>query len=533
VGSLRFSHIGNRYGPKLNWLWAVILFAQFFVCLLMAVPAIAGQSPAARARSHVERFSSLDVRAERIEAEASAKLATNPDDPEALNLRALARMRFGRYQEAYEDLRRAVLLKPASSTYQAHLGYVLWKLGRAEEAMSAMRAALKLDDNNFTAHYQLGRFLLRTGGRDQLVEAVAHFNRALEIDPQQYDVRFELITAYRALGDKVRASNQLDLLWDARPSDPRVFYASALLATDRDDLEAAIKDFKEALRRDPTLLDAWQDLGLAYAKLNRWPQAVETFAELARRQPQSVDAAYLHALSLFNAGQLSDAEREVRRALRLNAGAAEAHTLLGVILASGGNANNEASEALAQAIALNPNSFDAHFYLGRVLYAMKDYSGAVAQLRVAVGLNPRQKEARFFLGTALETAGDAEAALVEYEELVKLDPKSAMGQIGLGALMVKQGRIAEAITALRRAISLDPKNFEAHRALGRALALADRFSEAVEVLKVAVSLAPNRADAHYQLGLVLKRLGRTEEAAREFALVEQINKEFRNSSSQH
>src|SRR5262249_44135522 len=150
------------------------------------------------------------------------------------------------------------------------------------------------------------------------------------LDPLKDEVRFELIAAYRALGDRAQASTQLDFLGDARPSDPRVFYTSALLATDRDDLEAALRDFREALRRDPTMFDAWQDLGLVLIKLKRWQEAVDTFAELARRQPSSVDAAYLHALSLLNNGRAVDAEREARRALRINAGAAEAHTLLGV-----------------------------------------------------------------------------------------------------------------------------------------------------------------------------------------------------------
>jgi tetratricopeptide (TPR) repeat protein len=390
--------------------------------------------------------------------------------------------------------------------------------------------AIKLDNNNFTAHYQLGRFLVRMGGRDQNTEAVAHLRRALELDPQQYDVRFELIAAYRALGDRSQAATQLDFLWDARPTDGRVFYVSALLATDRDDFEAAIKDFKEALHRDPAMFGAWQDMGLAYVKLKRWPQAVEAFAELAGRMPDSVDAAYLHALSLFNAGRASDAEPEVRRALRLNAGAADAHTLLGVILASRGNANAEASDVLSQAIALNANSFDAHFYLGRVSYAQKDYAAAVNELRTSVRLNPRHGEARFFLGTALEAAGESDSAMDEYNALARIDPESAIGLLGLGALLVKQGKTQEAIGALTRAIALDPNSFEAQWAMGRALAQTSRLPEAVEALQAAVSLAPYRADAHYQLGLALRRLGRNDEAAREFATVEKLNTEFRTGA---
>ncbi|HWT01075.1 MAG TPA: tetratricopeptide repeat protein [Pyrinomonadaceae bacterium] len=508
---------------------------QLFAAVLFCAAAAPAQQPAPTAtatpaRSHVERFSTPEMRAGRAESDASVKLASDPNDTEALNLRAAARVRLGKYKEAHEDLRRAVSLKPASAEYQANLGYVLWKLGRVEESIAAERAALRLDDKNLMAHHQLGRVLLRLGDPKQLEEAAEHLRRALELNARQYEVRFELIAAYRALGRRADASTHLAFLRDAMPSDPRVFYISALLASDRDDIAAAVRDFKEALRRDPTLLGAWQDLGLAYVKLKQWPEAVETFAELARRDREAVDAAYLHALALFNAGKAAEAEAEARRALRINAGAAEAHTLLGVILAARGDSNDEAAESLAQSVALNPNSFDARFYLGRVQYALKDFAGAVSNLREAARLNPLHQEARFFLGTALESAGDSDAALAQYQELVKLDEQSAVGQLGLGALLVKQGKTAEAVAALRRAVALDANNFEGHWALGRALALGENFAEAVEALKKAVALAPRRSDAHYQLGLALRRAGRAEEAAREFAIVEQLNTEFRTST---
>ena len=182
--------------------------------------------------------------------------------------------------------------------------------------------------------------------------------------------------------------------------------------------------------------------------------------ELTRRQPNSVEAAYLHSLALYNSGQLGPAEAEVRRVLRLDAGAVEAHTLLGIILASQGstntnnNANVEAADALSQAVALNGGSFDAQFYLGRVQYSMKDYAAAVRSLRAAVNINPRHAEARFFLGTALEAAGDSNAAAAEYQALVKNDPDSAIGQLGAGALLIKQGKIDEAVIDLKRAVAL-------------------------------------------------------------------------------
>jgi tetratricopeptide (TPR) repeat protein len=486
---------------------------------------------AAPMRSHAERFSTSEAKAEKIEINATTKLQTNPQDAAAFNERALARVRLHRYEEAYVDLSQAVELKPGDASYQANLGYVLWKLGRAGEAVAAERAALRLDDRNYTAHYQLGSFLLRLGDSRDLEESAAQFRRALELDPRQYDVRFELIAVYRLLKDSTRAISQLLLIQDARPSDARVAYVRGLLAADRDDFPAAVNDFREALDRDRTLVGAWQDLGLAYVKLDRWADAVQAFAELSEQRADSVEAAYLHALALYNVQQHEAAEKESRRALRLNPGAADAYTLLGMILASRGNANAEAGEALSQAVALDAKNYDAVFNLGRVQYADKDYSGAVRSFRSATTLHPKSAEARFFLGTLLEINGDSAAALLEYEQLVKLDPNSVFGQVGLGALLLKQDKKAEAIAALQRAITIDAHNFEARWSLGRALILSERYAQAIETLQVAVGLEPKRVDAHFQLGQALKRLGRTEAANREFAIVEKLNLEFRTNSS--
>ncbi len=510
----------------------IIRLTALGFCLFAFLDEVAGQNTnPPKERSHVERFSTPEVRAERSESDMTARLVTNPKDDAALNLRSVARMRLGRYTEALEDLKAAIGLNPKNAEYQANFGYVLWKLGRAEEAVNAERAALKVDPGNTTAHYQLGRFLLRLGERKDLNEAIVELKRALELDPRQYEVRFELIAAYRELPDLAQAAAQLDVLQDSRPTDPRVFYVTGLLDTDRNDLSSAVRNFNEAIKRDPTLYGAWQDLGLAYIKGNRWDEAVKVFSDLAQRQPNSVEAAYFHALSLYNAGKMTEAETEARRALRVDAGAVEAHTLLGIVLASRGNANAEAADSLAQAIALNPASFDAQFYLGRVQYAMKDYAASVKSLRAAVQLNPRHVEARFFLGTALESAGESDAAMAEYQSLAQSEPNSAIGQLGLGALLVKQGKTAEAVVVLQRAVNLDPSEFEAHWALGRALALQENYAGAVASFEKAVALAPNRSDAHYQFGLALRRLGRTAEANREFALVERLNTDFRTRSS--
>ena len=519
--------------PEAFFLWladVLPVMKTLLTLVLILIPVCVNngqtQNPAP-IRSHVERFSTPEARAAKIEQDATAKLQTSPADTNVINERALARLRLNKFSEAYEDLKRAVELKPDSAEYKANLGYVMWKLGRPEEAIQTEREALKLDDKNYTANYQLGRFLLRTGNKQLLQEAASHLKKALEIDPRQYEVRFELIAAYREIGETASAIVQLDLLEDARPSDARVNYVSALLYIDRGDMNLAISGFREALRKDPNLYGAWQDLGLAYVRLNRWSEAVEAFAELSKRQQGSVEAAYLHGLALYNARKITEAEGEARRALRLNPGFADAHVLLGIILASKVASYYEALESLNQAVALAPSNFDAVFYLGRVQYLLRDYANSNKSLQLALQLNPKSVETRFFVGTVLEALGESDQALVHYQQIVELDQKSFYGQLGLGALLVKQGKLDEAVTALSNALLLNKDSFEANWNLGRAYTLLEKHAMALNYLEAAVTLQPDRTDARYQLALTLRRLGRNEEATREFALVEKLNKEFR------
>ncbi len=503
----------------------------FLSVLLIAVQAVSAQTPettpAPVKRSHVDRFRTPEARALKIEAEATEKLKLNPNSAETVNDRALARMRLQNYGGANEDLKRAVELDPVNAEYRANLGYVLWKLGRGAEAIAAEREALKLDEKNYTANYQLGRFLLRTGDRKLLPEAVQKLRRALELDARLYEVRFELIAAYRELGDMASAINQLSLLQDAKPSEPRVIYVDALLNADRGDLKTAIERFRAALDKDPELYGAWQDLGLVYVKLGRWEEASATFGELSKRQANSVEAAYFEALSLYNLKKNNEAEAEVRRALRLNAGFAEARTLLGVILASKPDGLQEAIESLTQAIELQPNSYDANFYLGRLQYTDGRYNLALKSLEAAVKIKPTDVEARFFLGSVFESLNESDKALAEYQEIARLDSGSFFGQVGLGALYVKQGKIDEAVAALESARKLQPDSFEANWTLGRAYVLKEMFAVAEPLLKRAVSLQPKRTDARYQWAISLRRLGRAEEARKEFETVERLNKEFR------
>ncbi len=61
-----------------------------------------------------------------------------------------------------------------------NLGLLLAKMGQVDEAMAHLQKALEINPNYGDAHFNLGFVLADMGRRD---EAIAHFRKAVEIDP--------------------------------------------------------------------------------------------------------------------------------------------------------------------------------------------------------------------------------------------------------------------------------------------------------------------------------------------------------------
>src|SRR4029077_18776632 len=77
------------------------------------------------------------------------------------------------------------------------------------------------------------------------------------------------------------------------------------------------------------------------------------------------------------------------------------------------------------AIRLNPDSPEAHNYLGWVLYATVEIKPAIAEFETAIRLEPSLAEAHVNLSAALAQANDPPGATREAREAIALTPQSA------------------------------------------------------------------------------------------------------------
>jgi len=283
-------------------------------------------------RAHAERFAPEAEKLRSAEQKAQARLRENPSDVKALLDLGLARLRLAKVDAAIADLRRATAKEPSLAEAQTDLAYALWRRGDLDDALRAARAALLLDPNDAAAHRYLGRLLLLQRGDRS--EAIAHLEKAAQLNPEETDAHFDLVMAYRSANDPSDAWAQLRLLQIAFPeNDPRLLYVQGLLVSDQGRSALAIDLFRRAWGGNPELREAREALGVELAQAKRWAEALDVLGPAAKFNSQSFRVTYAYALALMNTQHLAEAEEVAQRATGLNPGSAEARALLGQIKA--------------------------------------------------------------------------------------------------------------------------------------------------------------------------------------------------------
>jgi tetratricopeptide (TPR) repeat protein len=203
------------------------------------------------------------------------------------------------------------------------------------------------------------------GGRVQ--QAASAFGRADGILPLDDRDRFTFAMAFANLGDNKSARAQLDKLLEHRPDQPLYLYWVGRLDYYQRRYEDAVATLNKVVKLDPGSARAWDSLGLAYDMMGESNNAEQAFAravELNRKlQTPSPWPPMNYGALLFRVRKLPEAEANLREALRLEAGFAQAHYYLGRVLEQSGK-DAEATTELLSATRLAPAMPEPWYTLG-------------------------------------------------------------------------------------------------------------------------------------------------------------------------
>jgi len=217
-------------------------------------------------------------------------------------------------------------------------------------------------------------------------------------------------------------------------------------------------------------------------------------------------AAHQHHL----AGRFDEAEAGYRKALREDAGNANAHYLLGTLFLQRQDPA-KAARSIGRAIQLSPGFLEMHVNLSVAYQHMDMHPEAVDAARRALDLDPNNPDAYKNLGDALNGFGDPEGAFAAYQTFLHFKPNEAMAHVLVGNAFFALGQDDAALHAWEDALVCDPHYVAAHGGIAEVLSRKGWFHATIAVLKNAIAVAPNDPETQKRLGLQLIQLGRLAE----------------------
>jgi TolB-like protein len=236
----------------------------------------------------------------------------------------------------------------------------------------------------------------------------------------------------------------------------------------------------------------------------------------AREHPERLDSVdhTLHGWAAWNERLSLEAARKARRSFEAALGLEEHNigALLGFANAHMWEVNMygsddraeqiRAAEAAAmKALALVPDSAEAHVTYGTVLFAMRAPERALREFELAAGLDGNLAVAhgylglmKFFLGRAHETRRHVARAM----RLSPRDPLLFHWLFFIGVADVYLGRVVRGLESLRKSVEINPHWALSQFVLAGALALAGLPADAAEACAIGRRLAPNFTVAKFR-----------------------------------
>jgi tetratricopeptide (TPR) repeat protein len=155
-------------------------------------------------------------------------------------------------------------------------------LAEPAESIPYYQRALELDPENFNMNLGLGKALIDVGDP---AAAIKHLTKSLELEPDNPTSLMHRGHAYAKLGDFDRALADANKAVERAPDNPVAYRFRGLVKQEQEDVDGAIADFDAGLKlRDLPFLRL--DRGLAYLRSGNPERAEADFAAAERLSPK-------------------------------------------------------------------------------------------------------------------------------------------------------------------------------------------------------------------------------------------------------
>jgi tetratricopeptide (TPR) repeat protein len=176
------------------------------------------------------------------------------------------------------------------------------------------------------------------------------------------------------------------------------------------------------------------------------------------------------------------------------------------------NKLTEALDFYHKALELDPQSADAHFYLGNSAFQQQDIPRAISHYQKSIELNPNHAETYCNLGICANLHNEIDWAIECFQQALVVEQNNWLANTQLSLLFEKKNNYNAAIAHAKKACTADPQNTDLLLYAAHLLTQCDLYEEALTFYDKALQKNPDLTGVLYNIGFAHKKLGHLEEA---------------------
>jgi len=189
-------------------------------------------------------------------------------------------------------------------------------------------------------------------------------------------------------------------------------------------LQQALSESSQLLERFPNSVILYNIAGACNAGLMQFDAAINNYKKALKINPDYADAYNNMGNALKDKGDLEAAIESYKQALKIKPDYAQAYNNMGNALRKKGD-SEVAIESYKQALKIKPDYAQAYNNMGNALSDKGDLEAAIESYKQALKIKPDYVQAYNNIGIALKDKGDLEAAIESYKQVLKIKPDYA------------------------------------------------------------------------------------------------------------
>jgi tetratricopeptide (TPR) repeat protein len=424
---------------------------------------------------------------------------------------AAANKSFIEAAQLYEEALKA---DPKDKAILIEAGDVNMSLERYSVAQNLYARAFDQSNRDAEVNRKLGLAFSRLGDHPRAIEAI---QRALKYDDKSLDGYLALGEAYIAADSLSQAELTLTAARGKYPNALEPVIALGDLFFARKIYEGAIKQYEQALAKDPSLLEARVRLARSYRGLGRMPgtpieemntlytKALTEFSKVTTADPKNSRA-------WFEQGEiylLANLYKEAGQAFKAYSGLRPDDPRGDIMFARaayGGRFYLDAIEPLERVMQQNDSLSilfrdQARSMLALSYYADKNYAKS-AQLYAMIPDSAMDSLSYTLYGqSTLLSGGDTARGVATFKKLIGLYPQDCNLSMGYGTMFYRMKRYQDAVDVFSKRLIDCPNEPTAipNLYVGVSQYTLKRYDQAIDALTKAAAADSSNLQAHYWL----------------------------------